>query len=66
MELVQTLYKSGLTNFQNVLDSERSLFLQQDQLAESQGQVVKNLIRLYRALGGGWDPKAAEMAAERP
>lgn len=52
--LVRTLYDTGLTDFQNVLDTERTLFLQQDQLAVSEGQVTKNLISLYKALGGGW------------
>ena len=56
VELVTVLYRTGLTDFQNVLDSERSLFVQQDELAESEGRVVKNLIRLYKALGGGWRP----------
>jgi NodT family efflux transporter outer membrane factor (OMF) lipoprotein len=59
VELVRTQYMAGLTNFQNVLDSQRSLTDQQDRLAESEGQVIKNLIVLYRALGGGWqaDPE---------
>lgn len=52
--LVNELYKRGLTNFQNVLDTERSLFGQQDLLAESSGNVMLNLISIYRALGGGW------------
>jgi len=55
VDLVRTQYLSGLTNFQNLLDSQRSLFGQQDQMAESQGQVFRNLISLNRALGGGWD-----------
>ena len=55
VNLVLTLYRTGLTNFQNVLDMERSLFRQQDQYAESEGLVVQNLVSLYRALGGGWD-----------
>jgi multidrug efflux system outer membrane protein len=54
VDLVRTQYLSGLTNFQNVLDSERSLFRQQDQLAESEGLVVQSLIILNKALGGGW------------
>jgi NodT family efflux transporter outer membrane factor (OMF) lipoprotein len=67
VDLVQTQYISGLTNFQNVLDSQRSLFQQQDQLAQSEGQVVQNLIVLNRALGGGWaldDDTAAPDRAE--
>jgi NodT family efflux transporter outer membrane factor (OMF) lipoprotein len=54
VELVNVLYRTGLTDFQNVLDTERSLFEQQDQLAESEGRVTQNLIGIYRALGGGW------------
>ena len=55
VELVNVLYESGLVDFQNVLDTERVLFLQQDQLAASEGQVTKNLVSLYKALGGGWE-----------
>jgi NodT family efflux transporter outer membrane factor (OMF) lipoprotein len=58
VELVQTLYTNGLADFQNVLDMERSLAEQSDALAESEGLVASNLIRLYRALGGGWAPDA--------
>jgi NodT family efflux transporter outer membrane factor (OMF) lipoprotein len=54
--LVKTLYRTGLTNFQNVLDTERSQFVRQDELANSRGRVTQNLIRIYKALGGGWSP----------
>ncbi len=57
VDLVARLYQDGLTDFQNVLDTERTLFRQQDQLAYSEGQVTKNLIALYKALGGGWNPE---------
>jgi NodT family efflux transporter outer membrane factor (OMF) lipoprotein len=63
VDLVETQYLSGLTNFQNFLDSQRSLFRQQDELAESSGQVRNNLIALNRALGGGWSPGQAEVTA---
>ncbi len=56
VEIVETQYRSGLTDFQRYLDSQRSLFGQQDALAVSAGQVTKNLIAVNRALGGGWDP----------
>ena len=49
-----TQYTAGLTDFQNVLDSQRTLFNQEDALAESEGLVVQNLIAVYKALGGGW------------
>jgi NodT family efflux transporter outer membrane factor (OMF) lipoprotein len=55
--LVKTLYRTGLTDFQNVLDTERTQFQEQDTLAESEGFVTQNLIDVYRALGGGgWSP----------
>jgi NodT family efflux transporter outer membrane factor (OMF) lipoprotein len=56
VRLVENLYRAGLTDFQNVLDAQRTLYSQQDFLASGQGAVVLDLIRLYKALGGGWDP----------
>jgi multidrug efflux system outer membrane protein len=53
-DLAQDKYQAGLTDFSNVLDAERSLLSFQDQLAQSNGTVTSNLIRLYKALGGGW------------
>jgi NodT family efflux transporter outer membrane factor (OMF) lipoprotein len=66
LELVLTQYRAGLADFQNVLDTERSLLVRQDNLAESEGIVIKNLIDLYRALGGGWDPDTAQPPATPP
>ncbi len=60
LDLVLTQYRAGLADFQNVLDTQRSLLIRQDDLAASEGLVIKNLIALYRALGGGWDPDAAQ------
>jgi len=59
LELVKTLYVNGVTDFQNVLDMQQALVIQQDQLAESEGLVVQNLVRIYKALGGGWKPGPA-------
>lgn len=64
VRLVKELYISGLTDFQNVLDMERSLAEQQDDLAESAGLVSQNLVSLYRALGGGWDPDPPQLQEE--
>jgi len=55
-EMSLQMYTSGLADFRNVLDSQRSLLSLQDSLASSQAQVVTDLIRLYKALGGGWTP----------
>ena len=56
VDLAEIQYKEGLTNFQSLLDMQRFLFRQEDELAVSEGQVIQNLISLYSALGGGWDP----------
>jgi NodT family efflux transporter outer membrane factor (OMF) lipoprotein len=58
--IVNVQYLSGLANFQNVLDTERSLFRLQDELATSEGLLVQNLVGLYSALGGGWRPEATD------
>ncbi len=55
VELVSELYRSGLTDFQNVLNMEQALLSQQDQLATSRGTISANLVAIYKALGGGWD-----------
>jgi NodT family efflux transporter outer membrane factor (OMF) lipoprotein len=54
VELAQHKYNAGLTDFSNVLDAQRSLLSFQDQVAQSDGTVTSNLVRLYKALGGGW------------
>jgi len=38
-----------------VLDAERSVYLAEDALADSDRFVTENLISLYKALGGGWE-----------
>jgi len=50
----QDLYKAGLTDFTSVLDAQRSLLSFEDQFIQSEGKIISNLIRLYKALGGGW------------
>jgi len=54
VQLAETQFEAGLIDFNNVLDAQRSLLTFQDQLAESEGTVTSNLIRLYKTLGGGW------------
>jgi NodT family efflux transporter outer membrane factor (OMF) lipoprotein len=53
-ELAQDQYKAGLVDFSNVLSAQLSLQSFQDELAQSDGAVTSNLVRLYKALGGGW------------
>jgi NodT family efflux transporter outer membrane factor (OMF) lipoprotein len=64
VELVSVQYKTGLTDFQNVLDMERSLAEQADRHVESVGLVTQDLILIYRALGGGWEPDPSTLQGE--
>ncbi|WP_434735582.1 efflux transporter outer membrane subunit [Candidatus Accumulibacter propinquus] len=47
-------YREGLANFERVLDSQRTLFSQQERLVNNQGSVAQSLVALYKAMGGGW------------
>jgi multidrug efflux system outer membrane protein len=58
VELAQQKYEAGLTDFNNVLEAQRSLLSFQEQLAKSEGTVTSNLVRLYKAVGGGWESMA--------
>lgn len=55
LTLAIDLYKRGLTDYQTVLDSQRSVFTYQNTFVAAQGTTLRNLILLYEALGGGWD-----------
>lgn len=59
-DLASSQYQAGLVDFQVVLDTQRSLLSLQDQLSQSEAAAVSNLVRLYKALGGGWDTVAAK------
>jgi len=54
LALADAQYISGLLDFQRVLDSQRSLLSAQTQLATSESEVAADIVRLYKALGGGW------------
>jgi NodT family efflux transporter outer membrane factor (OMF) lipoprotein len=52
--LTRQRYESGVSSFVDVLDSERSLQQNELALADTTTAVSSDLVRLYRALGGGW------------
>jgi outer membrane protein TolC len=54
VELSMIQYREGLVDYQRVLDTQRFLTDQQDQQVNTSGEVVTNLIAVYKALGGGW------------
>ena len=52
--LARDKYLGGLQDFSTVLDAQRSQLSFEDQLTQSRGAAAINLVRLYKALGGGW------------
>lgn len=50
-------YKDGFTDYQRVLNSQQSLFAQDQRYITSQGAAVSNLVALFKAMGGGWEDR---------
>jgi outer membrane protein TolC len=60
VELALIMYREGATDYQRVLDAQRSLLEQQQNLAQTSSAVATNLIALYKALGGGWELRGSQ------
>jgi len=54
--LAREYYLAGMADFADVLEAQRAVLSFENQLAENRGAVAADLIRLYKALGGGWTP----------
>jgi NodT family efflux transporter outer membrane factor (OMF) lipoprotein len=61
-ELAGQRYAAGLVDLLSVLDTQRTLFNIEDQLAITKGELLNSFSSLYRALGGGWDHVSQELA----
>ncbi|WP_422945401.1 efflux transporter outer membrane subunit [Undibacterium sp. Ren11W] len=59
--LARQRYTSGLVDFQTVLETQRSILSTQDAVASSMTDLSADHVRLYKALGGGWQPDAVSM-----
>jgi NodT family efflux transporter outer membrane factor (OMF) lipoprotein len=64
-------YTSGVIDFQTVLQTQRTQLGAQDSEAGVQADLASDYVRLYKALGGGWQPAGSDSAsatinAERP
>jgi multidrug efflux system outer membrane protein len=72
LELSELRYKGGVSAYLEVLDAQRSLFSAELDEAETIGSNLVSLVRLYKALGGGWPqapeplPQASSAAATTP
>jgi NodT family efflux transporter outer membrane factor (OMF) lipoprotein len=54
VEISQDQYRQGLSDFNSVLDAQRSLLSFEEMVVVSRSAIARNLIGIYKALGGGW------------
>ena len=55
VEISLQLYSEGQTDYINVINAQRSLFVSEEAYAQSNRDLSTDIIALYKALGGGWD-----------
>ena len=58
VDLAVIQYRDGAADYTRVLNTQQSLIDQQDQSTVTRGDIARNLIAMYRALGGGWQMRA--------
>lgn len=54
VELANIQYRDGITDFNRVLLAQEAQLFQEGLLTDARGRVARNLVAVYRALGGGW------------
>lgn len=54
--LTWDLFEKGFKSYLEVLTTQRSFFAAQEAYIQSQVDLLRHYIALYKALGGGWDP----------
>lgn len=62
-QLASLRYGSGLIDFQVVLETQRTALGTQDGLASTATEIDVERVRLFKALGGGWQADAAQPTA---
>lgn len=65
VQLAADRYTSGIGEFLDVLDGQRTLYDAQEELVRSDATVTQGFIALYRSLGGGW-PSQPEPPSQLP
>jgi NodT family efflux transporter outer membrane factor (OMF) lipoprotein len=55
VDIATSQYREGAVDYQRVLDAQRSLLQEDNDLARTQSAIATHRIALYKALGGGWE-----------
>jgi outer membrane protein TolC len=64
VSLAVAMFRAGTIDYTPVFVGEQFLVQQQIMLAQAQGDIALGLIAVYRALGGGWELRLTEGAAQ--
>lgn len=56
LDVANDKYANGLVDFTNVINAQRSLTALSEEYVISEGQISTNAVKLFKALGGGWQP----------
>jgi NodT family efflux transporter outer membrane factor (OMF) lipoprotein len=62
VELARLLYTQGQVDFLNVLAAQNALLSSEDAYQQSMQALDLDLVQLYKALGGGWEPYETQVA----
>ncbi|MEP4484382.1 MAG: TolC family protein [Halioglobus sp.] len=49
-------YNNGLVTYQRLLSTVEKMTLREDVYAQTRGSIANQIVALYKALGGGWEP----------
>ncbi len=63
---VDSRYKTGLVDLTSVLSAQQSVLQDRDQLVQSDAALRRDLVSLYKALGGGWETMPVPTGVSRP
>jgi multidrug efflux system outer membrane protein len=64
VELSLASYDAGVSTYIDVLDAEQQLYPAETALAETQRDQLLAVVNLYKALGGGWEIPAKQVAQQ--
>ncbi len=66
LDIARDKYIQGLIPFSEVLTAMQSVYSLEDDCTTSDGRKMMNLIALFKALGGGWEPFTRQQDSARP
>lgn len=55
-DITQELYAIGLANEMDVIKAKKALLIAENSLVESERALTSDLVALYKAIGGSWEP----------